>query len=265
MGCGSSQSIDEKKEDINVYNKQNKNNIKEKELFLNIGLNTKKLNNLNDNGNNSKLIQKKEEKEKEDKDISLKNQQTKEENKEKEISQKKIKSYSFLTISQNVLDYLPEDISKDEIKLIVYDALRNSIINDKDKYIKGKNLTVEQANCLMDILYNIVANIDNNKEEEKYKRLLGDIKIKIEVLEINKENARKILFKDLEPTEEEIEETLGQFANSNDIPNYLLLNYHKIFFSLSEKIYIFYLTHHKNHLFILIYNKNKYFFFFFKI
>ena len=222
MGCGNSQSTEEKKEDINIYsNPFDKKNIKEKDLII--------LKNEGNNKNNSILIQKKEEKgekEKEDKEISLKNQQTKVETKEKEIitkkSQKRMKSYS-LTISPNVLDYLPKDISKNEIKQIVYDALKNSIINDKDKYIKGKNLTVEQANCLMDILYNIVANIDNNKEEEKYKRLLGDIKIKIEVLEINKENARKILFKDLDPTNEEIEETLGQFTNSNNIPKLFVI------------------------------------------
>ena len=221
MGCGNSQSVEEKKEDINVFNKEiDLKNNKEKDL------------NILYNKNNSIIIKKeekekeKEKKEKEDKEISLNNQQTKAENKEKEIlikkSQKKMKSYNFLTISPNVLDYLPEDISKNEIKQIVYDALRNSIINDKDKYIKGKNLTVEQVNCLMDILYNCVANIDNNKEEEKYQELLGDIKIKIEVLEINKENARKILFKDLDPTDEEIEETLGQFTNS-DIPKLFVI------------------------------------------
>ena len=222
MGCGNSQSTEEKKEDINIYsNPFDKKNIKEKDLII--------LKNEGNNKNNSMLIQKKEEKgekEKEDKEISLKNQQTKVETKEKEIitkkSQKRMKSYS-LTISPNVLDYLPKDISKNEIKQIVYDALKNSIINDKDKYIKGKNLTVEQANCLTDILYNCVSNLDNDKEEDKHKELLGDIKIKIEVLEINKENARKILFKDLEPTEEEIEETLGQFANSNDIPKLFVI------------------------------------------
>ena len=213
MGCSNSKSIDEKKEEIIIYNKSidTKNN---KENELNI------FNNNGNNKNNSILIQKKEEKNKEKGRINIDN------NKKEIISkktQKKIKSYNFLTISQNVLDYLPKDISKNEIKQIIYDALKGSIINDKDKYIKGKTLTIEQANCLMDILYNYTTNIDNNKEEEKYKELLGEIKINIEVLEINKENVRKIIFKDLDPTDEEVDEALDQFKNSNNIPKFFVI------------------------------------------
>ena len=230
MGCGNSHSIKEKKEDINIYKQIDIKKNKEKDLNIINNNGNKKINYILAKKREEKEKERKEEKEekeeKKQKNISLKKEQTKGDNKEKEIitkkSQNKIKSYSFLTISQNALDYLPKDITKDEIKQIIYDALRNSIINDKDKYIKGKNLTVEQVNCLMDILYNCVANIDNNKEEEKYQELLGEIKIKIEVLEINKENARKILFKDLDPTDEEIEETLGQFTNS-DIPKLFVI------------------------------------------
>ena len=260
MGCGNTNAIEEKKNDYNINTKRSyneNNNDNNKEIELNI------YNNNRNSRNNTKLFSNKEqkekqdqdiyykheltkadkerdiyiknelnktdnkEKEKKDKDIYLKKELTEEEKKEKEkikkTISKKLKSYSFLTISENVLDYLPNDISKNEIRQLIYDALKSSIINDKDKYIKGKNLTVEQVNCLIDILYNCIANIDNDKEEKRYKELLGDVKLKLDFCEINKENVRKIIFKDLDPTDEDIDEILAQFNNSEDRPKLFVI------------------------------------------
>ena len=61
-----------------------------------------------------------------------------------------------------------------------------------------------------------MANIDNDKDEKKGKELLGDIKLKLDFCDINKENVRKIIFKDVDPSDEDLEEMLAQFNNSND-------------------------------------------------
>ena len=136
---------------------------------------------------------------------------------------KKVKSNidNYITISDNVLQFLPEDISKDEIKKMVYDALGNSIVNYNQNYIKGKNLTNEQVNCIIDILYNKVTK--QNNIEEKYDEMFKDIKINIEFRDINKQNIRKILFKDENPTKEEIEEILYHYLSGTDKPKFFVV------------------------------------------
>ena len=249
MGCSNSNVVEEKKNDINSNTKRSDNeNNKENDL------NIYSSNNRNSK-NKSKIYSNREQKEKNEQDIYYKNELTKDVKKEKdkeinikkELNKndnkenykkekeiyvtkekkqekekikktitKKLKFYSFLSVSEELLDFLTDNISKNELHQLIYDALRNSIINEKDRYIKGKNLTVEQVNCLIDILYNCMANIDNDKDEKKGKELLGDIKLKLDFCDINKENVRKIIFKDVDPSDEDLEEMLAQFNNSND-------------------------------------------------
>ncbi len=136
---------------------------------------------------------------------------------------KKVKSNidNYITISDNVLQFLPEDISKDEIKKMVYDALGNSIVKYNQNYIKGNNFTNEQINCIIDILYNKVTK--QNNIEEKYDEMFKDIKINIEFRDINKQNIRKILFKDENPTKEEIEEILNHYLSGTDKPKFFVV------------------------------------------
>ena len=51
-----------------------------------------------------------------------------EDNSKKEELYKK-KKYKGLTILENVKEYLPQDISRNDIKGMVYNALGNSIVN----------------------------------------------------------------------------------------------------------------------------------------
>ena len=65
-----------------------------------------------------------------------------------------------ITILDNVKEYLPEDISMEEIREIVFNAIGNYIV-DKSEYKKGVNLTEEQAEVICDILFNHI--IGNNE------------------------------------------------------------------------------------------------------
>ena len=81
-----------------------------------------------------------------------------------------------LTILENVKEILPKDISKENIKDMVYNALGNTIV-DKSKFIKGVNLTDEHAQNIVDILYNIVHNNENLEQIDNLS--LKDINVTI--------------------------------------------------------------------------------------
>ena len=103
---------------------------------------------------------------------------------------------------------------------MVLNALGNSITNDNLKYIKGKNLTDQQVNAIIEILYK---NVKKENEEINYDQIFGDTNIKIGLKEMNKENIKNIIFNNSEPSEEEIKEVLAQYISENDIPKFFVI------------------------------------------
>ena len=122
-----------------------------------------------------------------------------------------------LTILENVKEILPKDISKENIKDMVYSALGNTIV-DKSKFIKGVNLTDEHAQKIVDVLFNIVHNNENENEEENEKIdkidnvSFKDINVTIGFYEATEENVRKFMFKKKDPTDEEVKNALNQLT-----------------------------------------------------
>ena len=114
-----------------------------------------------------------------------------------------------LTILENVKEILPKDISKDNIKDMVYNALGNTIV-DKSKFIKGVNLTDEHAQNIVDILYNIVHNNENLEQIDNLS--LKDINVTIGFYDATEENVRRFMFKKKNPTDEEVKNTLNQLT-----------------------------------------------------
>ena len=64
----------------------------------------------------------------------------------------KVKSFKNIQILDNVKEYLPEDVSREEIEEMVLNAIGSSGI-DTSRYVKGKNLTKEHVEAIIDILY----------------------------------------------------------------------------------------------------------------
>ena len=114
-----------------------------------------------------------------------------------------------LTILENVKEILPKDISKENIKDMVYNALGNTIV-DKSKFIKGVNLTDENAQNIVDILYNIVHNNENLEQIDNLS--LKDINVTIGFYDATEENVRRFMFKKKNPTDEEVKNTLNQLT-----------------------------------------------------
>ena len=127
-----------------------------------------------------------------------------------------------LTILENVKEILPKDISKESIKDMVYNALGNTIVEDKSKFIKGVNITKEHAQTIIDVLYNIVhkkENEDENENENEKKpedivdnTSLKDVNVIIGFYDATEENVRKFMFKKKNPTDEEVKKALTQLT-----------------------------------------------------
>ncbi len=130
-------------------------------------------------------------------------------------NQYNFKHYKGLNILENVKDYFPDNISRDEIKSMIYESLNNDIVKDSSEYIKGKNLTKEQVEGIIDILYKIVSKNENVEIGEINDERLNDVKVNIGFYDVNEENIRKIIFKGKNPSDDEIEMMLNKF-NSED-------------------------------------------------
>ena len=127
-----------------------------------------------------------------------------------------------LTILENVKEILPKDISKESIKDMVYNALGNTIVEDKSKFIKGVNITKDHAQTIIDVLYNIVHKKENEDENENEnekkpedivdKTSLKDVNVIIGFYDATEENVRKFMFKKKNPTDEEVKKALNQLT-----------------------------------------------------
>ena len=81
--------------------------------------------------------------------------------------------------------------------------------------MKGKNLTEEQVEGIIDILYQIVCkneNIDNYKFDDER---LEDVKVNIGFYDVNKDNIKRIIFKGKNPSDKEVEDMLNELTSGD--------------------------------------------------
>ena len=123
----------------------------------------------------------------------------------------KVKKYKNLNILDNVKEYLPDDITKDEIEEMVMSAIGDNLVKN-EQYKKGVNLTSDHIEALVDILYMTV--IGRNNGDKNYEDILEDIKLKIGFVDVNKDSVRNIMFRGQNPTDDDIEQVLEQFKKS---------------------------------------------------
>ena len=123
----------------------------------------------------------------------------------------KVKQLKNIQILDNVKEYLPDDVTRDEIEEMVMGAIGDNVV-ESTHFKKGINLTRGHVEALIDIIYmNLVGTNNGNKD---YDKILGNVKLKIGFCDINKESVKNIMFKGQNPTEGEIEQVLEQFKSS---------------------------------------------------
>ena len=100
--------------------------------------------------------------------------------------------FNNITIIDNLSNYFPKNVTKEEINEIVNMALNGYMVEEKSEYIQGQNLTKEQVESLVEIIYE---NITKNKSNNINYTSLDEIKVKIGMNDLNKENIEKMFFK----------------------------------------------------------------------
>ena len=123
----------------------------------------------------------------------------------------KVKPLKNIQILDNVKEYLPDDVTRDEIEEMVMGAIGDNVV-ESTHFKKGINLTREHVEALIDIIYMTIVGTNNGNKD--YDKILGDVKLKIGFCDINKESVKNIMFKGQNPTEGEIEQVLEQFKSS---------------------------------------------------
>ena len=236
MGCTSDSSVKTnerkkpRKENLNEINsqlsiKKEGEDIKKEQEILEISKNSEINDNDNDNEKNENIDKNKKKKitlndyNEEDNKIILP-PATKEfivEGNDTNINKNyKKRAYQGVTILENIKNYFPENIERDFIKDMVYNTLGQNIVKDESQFIKGKNLTVKQVDGIIDVIFKIVHENENVEKNEVEDERLKDVKVNIMFYDANEENIRKFIFKDKNPTDEEVENTLKQFNSGEE-------------------------------------------------
>ena len=131
-------------------------------------------------------------------------------NQKKDIDYRKFK-FNGITVIQNLKDYIPSDITKEEIKDMVYNAFGDGLVDDKKYYIPGKTVTREQANEIVNLIESyikddaIVTNLENNS-------ILKGVNLIIDLVDLNKDIIKEKMFKGKNPSDLQLENTLKNLS-----------------------------------------------------
>ena len=131
-------------------------------------------------------------------------------NQKKDIDYRKFK-FNGITVIQNLKDYIPNDITKDEIKDMVYNAFGDGLVDDNKYYIPGKTVTRQQANEIVNLIESyikddaIVTNLENDS-------ILNGVNLIIDLVDLNKDIIKEKMFKGKNPSDLQLENTLKNLS-----------------------------------------------------
>ena len=133
-----------------------------------------------------------------------------------------------IVIVDNLKNYLPENISKEEINEMVYNALEGCIVDDITKVIRGKTITKEQADAIANIVFDKVKcdkNDSDNEEEikkDKFQRrksrrysILNQVFVNVGMTDLTTDFLKKTVFKNKNPSEQQIENAMKNLSQGN--------------------------------------------------
>lgn len=75
-----------------------------------------------------------------------------------------------VVIVENLKDYLPENITKENIRQMVENALEGCIVEDESKVVRGKTVSMKQVDAIADVVYLRLQDGDDENEEKKKKK-----------------------------------------------------------------------------------------------
>ena len=141
---------------------------------------------------------------------------------ENEEENNKNKNINGINIVHNLENYFANNITEEKIKEMVLNVMNKVIVDNKSEFIPGKNITKKQAEKIAKVLYKKITknkNSDMNilKEDENINSILKNLKVKIEISELDKESAQKIIKKDIniDKNNEDINNTIQEISKDN--------------------------------------------------
>ena len=141
---------------------------------------------------------------------------------ENEEENNKNKNINGINIVHNLENYFANNITEEKIKEMVLNVMNKVIVDNKSEFIPGKNITKKQAEKIAKVLYKKITknkNSDMNilKEDENINSILKNLKVKIEISELDKESAQKMIKKDIniDKNNESINKTIQEISKDN--------------------------------------------------
>ena len=134
-----------------------------------------------------------------------------EDNTEKETFYKKSKM-NGIVIVENLKEYFPKEITRDEVQELIFEAFGDCIVEDDDLLIPGQTATYDQVLELSDYIFNY---IKGNDKKMKNNKSLEKLNIKIDLVSLDKKIIKDKLFKGKEPSEKELEKAVKSYSGSS--------------------------------------------------
>lgn len=119
--------------------------------------------------------------------------------------------FNGITVVQNLKDYLPSNITKRELKDMVYNAFGEGLVDDKKYYIPGKTITREQTDAIIDLILQYIKD-DANVENLENDSILDGVNLTIDLVDLNKEIIKNKMFKGKNPSDIQLENTLKNLS-----------------------------------------------------
>ena len=138
-------------------------------------------------------------------------------NKKNEEKEKYWKRYNYngVIIVEDLKEYFPKDISRDEIQELIFEAFGDNIVEDDDLIIPGQTASYDQVLELSDYVFNF---IKGNEKKMKENRALKKLKVKVDLVPLNKKLINDKLFQGKDPSEKQLENTKKYISgNSKDV------------------------------------------------
>ena len=132
-------------------------------------------------------------------------------NTEKETFYKKSKM-NGIVIVENLKEYFPKEITRDEVQELIFEAFGDCIVEDDDLLIPGQTATYDQVLELSDYIFNY---IKGNDKKMKNNKSLEKLNIKIDLVSLDKKFIKDKLFKGKEPSEKELEKAVKSYSGSS--------------------------------------------------
>ena len=133
-----------------------------------------------------------------------------EKNNKKRKSMKKFK-YNGIIIVEDLKEYFPKDISRDKVQELIFEAFGDNIVEDEDLYIPGQTATYDQVLELSDYVFNY---IKGNEKKMKVNKSSERLKVKIDLVPLDKNLINDKLFKGKDPNEKQLENVHKNLSGS---------------------------------------------------